>query len=113
MQTVVETSIFMRQAARLFSEDEKMEVISFLAADPYSGDEIPGTGGVRKLRVPASGRGKRGGARIVYHVLNERMPIYALLVYGKNERSDMSPEQRSAVSALAHAIKTQAKRRMS
>jgi mRNA-degrading endonuclease RelE of RelBE toxin-antitoxin system len=113
MQVVVETSIFARQCEKLFSEDEKMDLISFLAANPYLGDEIPGTGGVRKMRVPAGGRGKRGGARVIYYVLNEHMPIYAVLVYGKNQRADMTADQRSTVTALAHAIKAQAKRRMS
>lgn len=111
MQTVVETSIFSRQAEKLFSEDEKMEVIGFLAANPLLGDEIAGTGGVRKLRVPASGRGKRGGARIVYYVLNDENPIYALLVYGKNERADMSPEQKVAATNLARALKAEWRRR--
>jgi len=113
MQVVVETSIFTRQAEKLFSDDEKMEVIGYLAANPYLGDEIPGTGGVRKLRVPASGRGKRGGARVIYYVLNDGLPIYALLVYGKNERADMSPKQRLAVAALAQAIKRQARGKLS
>jgi hypothetical protein len=112
MQVVVETSIFTRQAEKLFSDDEKMEVISFLAANPYLGDEITGTGGVRKLRIPASGRGKRGGTRLIYYVFGDEVPIYALLVYGKNERADMSPQQRAAVAALAQAIKTQARRRL-
>jgi hypothetical protein len=113
MQVVVETSIFTRQAEKLFSDDEKMEVISYLAANPYLGDEITGTSGVRKLRVPASGRGKRGGARLIYYVLSDEMPIYALLVYGKNERADMSSKQRATVAALALAIKRQAKRKLS
>lgn len=112
MQVVVETSTFTRQAEKLFSDDEKVEVINFLAANPYLGDEITGTGGVRKLRVPASGRGKRGGARLIYYVFSDEMPIYALLVYGKNERTDMSPQQRTTVAALAQAIKKQAKRRL-
>jgi mRNA-degrading endonuclease RelE of RelBE toxin-antitoxin system len=111
MQTVVETSIFSRQAEKLFSEDEKMEVIGFLAANPLLGDEVAGTGGVRKLRVPASGRGKRGGARIIYYVLNNENPIYALLVYGKNEQTDLSPDQRVAVTGLARAIKSEWRRR--
>lgn len=75
MQAVVETSIFTRQAEKLFSDDEKLEVISFLAANPYLGDEITGTGGVRKLRVPASGRGKRGGARLIYYVFSDECPF--------------------------------------
>ena len=66
MHTVAETPIFSRQIDKLFSEDEKRELIDYLAENPLAGDEIPGTGGVRKVRFAASGRGKRGGARVIY-----------------------------------------------
>ncbi|MEQ9245095.1 MAG: type II toxin-antitoxin system RelE/ParE family toxin [Nitratireductor sp.] len=106
MQTVAETPTFSRQAEKLFSEDEKRELIDFLAENPLAGDEIPGTGGVRKVRFAASGRGKRGGARIIYYYLDEAMPLYALLAYAKNAKTDMTPEEKRAVSALVTALKT-------
>ena len=105
MQTVAETPTFARQADKLFSEDEKRAVIDFLAENPLAGDEIPGTGGVRKLRFGALGRGRRGGARIIYYFLDETMPIYALLAYAKSARTDLSPDQNRAVSALVAALK--------
>lgn len=105
MQTVAETPTFIKQAAKLFSASEKKAVIDFLAANPYSGDLIPNTGGVRKVRVPASGRGKRGGARVIYYVFNEDAPIYALLVYAKNQSVNLTPNEAKAVSAFAEAIK--------
>ena len=67
MQTVAETPIFSRQADKLFSGDEKCELIAYLARNPLDGEVLPGTGGVRKLRFASSGRGKRGGARIIYY----------------------------------------------
>ena len=70
MQTVAETPTFSRQADKLFREKEKRELIDHLARNPLAGDEIPGTGGVRKLRYAMAGRGKRGGARIVYYYLD-------------------------------------------
>ena len=105
MQTVAETPTFARQADKLFSEDEKRAVIDFLAENPLAGDEVPGTGGVRKLRFGASGRGKRGCARVIYYFLDETMPIYALLAYAKSARTDLSPDQKRAVSALVAALK--------
>ena len=86
MQTVAETPTFSRQADKLFSEDEKRELIDFLAEHPLAGDEIPGTGGVRKLRFAAFGRGKRGGARVIYYYLDEAMPVYSLLAYAKTAK---------------------------
>lgn len=106
MQTVAETPIFTRQADKLFDEEEKRALIDFLAANPLSGDEIPGTGGVRKVRFAASGRGKRGGARVIYYYLDGTMPLYALLAYAKNAKDDMSPDERRTVAALAAALRT-------
>ena len=57
MQTVAEAPIFSRQTEKLFSEDEKRELIDFLSENPLAGAEIPDTGGVRKVRFAASGRG--------------------------------------------------------
>lgn len=84
MQTVAETPIFTKQAAELFTEEERTELIDFLAPNPEVGDEIPGTSGVRKVRFGAKGKGKRGGARVIYYWYSNDAPIYALLAYGKN-----------------------------
>lgn len=105
MQTVAETPTFTRQADRLFSEDERPALIDYLADNPLAGDEIPGTGGVRKLRFTAKGRGKRGGARVVYFYGGEDMPLYALLAYAKSARADLSPSERRAVRTVVAAIK--------
>ena len=87
MQTVAETPTFSRQADKLFSEDEKRELIDFLAEHPLAGDEIPGTGGVQKLRFAPFGRGKRGDARVIYYYLDEAMPVYALLALCKDREN--------------------------
>ena len=111
MRTVVETPAFSRQADKLFSEDDKRELIDLLATSPLAGDEIPGTGGVRKLRFAASGRGKRGGARVIYYYLDDAMPVYALLAYAKAAKTDLTPKERRAVSAMAAALKAAWKER--
>lgn len=105
MQTVAEMPLFIRQAAELFNEEEHKELIDFLAANPQAGDEIPGAGGVRKLRFGAKGKGKRGGGRVIYYWYSDDAPIYALLAYGKNEKTDLKPSEAKAVAAFAKAIK--------
>ena len=105
MQTVAETPTFVRQTEKLFSEDETTELMDFLAANPLAGDEIPGTGGVRKVRFAASGRSKRGGARIIYYYLDDAMLLYALLAYAKADQADMTPDEKRAVSALVATLK--------
>ena len=105
MQTVAETPTFTRQAEKLFSEDEKQELITYLAKNPRDGDVIPDTGGVRKVRFAASGRGKRGGARVIYYFLDETVPLYALLAYPKNAKSDLTADEKRTTFALVEAIK--------
>ena len=94
MHSVLETSAFSRRADDLLSRVERDELVDTLARDPLAGDVIPGLGGVRKLRFAARGRGKSGGFRVIYYVLDANLPILALLLYGKNEQDDLSALQR-------------------
>jgi len=102
---VLETSSFTRRADALLSREERAELIDRLAGNPLAGDVMPGLGGVRKMRFAPKGRGKSGGFRVFYYVLRDNLPILALLLYGKNERGDLSPEQRKVVAALAAEMK--------
>ena len=111
MQTVAETPTFVRQADKLFSEDEKCELVDFLAENPLAGNQIPGTGGVRNLRFTASGQGKRSGARVIYYYGGVSVPIYLLLAYAKSVRADLTPLERRTVATLAAAIKATGKER--
>jgi hypothetical protein len=111
MQTVVETPTFYRRADKLLSEEEHADLINWLANHPTAGEEIVGTGGVRKMRFGALGKGKSGGVRVIYYFYDEEMPIYALLIYAKNERADLTPDERRAVAAFAAGIKATRKRR--
>ena len=104
MQVVAETPTFTRQA-------EKAAVVDFIAANPEAGDVIPGMGGVSKVRVPASVRGKRGGAWVVYYHYSDDAPIYALLAYAKAQRTDLTAEEAKAVAAFAAAIKASHRKR--
>ena len=90
MLTVAETPVFTKQADALFDEVEKQALITFLSQNPLAGDLISGTGGVRKVRFGTSGRGKRGGARVIYYYYDETLPLYALLVYPKNAKADLT-----------------------
>ena len=81
-----------------------------MAEHPLAGDLIPGTGGVRKLRFAASARGKRGGARVIYYYRDADMPLYALLVYPKNVKTDLTPADKKAVTALVDKLKSKRKK---
>ena len=107
----METPVFIRRPEKVLGEDEHAGLMAFLARDPEAGDEIVDTGGVRNVRYGAKGKGKSGGVRVIYYFYDQDMPIYALLVYGKNERADLTAKQRKTVAAFAGAIKATRKRK--
>ncbi len=109
--TIVETPAFARRVEKLLSADEREEVVTFLAENPEAGDEIPGTGGVRKVRFAAKGKGKSGGVRVIYYFFDRDNPLYAVFIYGKGEQADLSPDQTRAVADFAAGIKAMAKAR--
>lgn len=109
--SVVETPAFARRAEKLLSPDERAELITFLAENPEAGDEIPGTGGVRKVRFAAKGKGKSGGVRVVYYFFDQDNPLYAVFIYGKGEQANLTPDQTKAVAGFAAGIKATAKAR--
>ena len=109
-QTVAETPTFTKQADKIFSNEAKRDVIDFLAANSKAGDIIPGTGGVRKVRVPTSGRGKRGGARVVHFYYDESTPLFALAVYAKSQKADMTTDEKRKVTALVQILKRKARK---
>ena len=106
--TVVELHAFTRSAARIWSDEEITALVDYVARNPEAGDVIQGTGGVRKLRWARSGGGKRGGARVVYFYYRSDTPIYMLLAYAKAKASDLTPDEKKAVAALASAIEAAA-----
>ena len=102
--TVVETRSFIEDAAGCFTEEERTEFIEYIARNPTAGVVVPGAGGVRKVRWRARGRGKRGGARVVYFFHNERVPLFLLAAYAKSQRVDLAPAQRTAMRRIAAEI---------
>jgi hypothetical protein len=88
--SVTELAGYKRRASELLTEAEQDAVVDLIAYGPTSGDLIPGTGGLRKLRVGRSGSGKRGGARVIYYFYNEDVPILLMAIYAKNEKADLS-----------------------
>jgi mRNA-degrading endonuclease RelE of RelBE toxin-antitoxin system len=111
MLTIVEFPSFSSQVGRLINSSERDELITFLAKQPDAGQEIPGTGGVRKLRWQGMGKGKRGGLRVIYYFYNETAPVFLLTVYGKGEQEDLTPEQKKQMIAFAKILKLECKNR--
>ena len=109
---VVETEPFLAGAARLgISETERVALIIYLAANPAVGVVVPETGGVRKLRWALPGRGKSGGARVIYYYHNEPIPLYALNIYAKNQKTNLSAAEKKAARKTVAAIVAEHDRR--
>ena len=89
MQSFIETRLFTKLVEEYLSEDEYVELQTALIAQPEAGDVIPGSGGVRKLRWRGSGRGKRGGLRVIYYLRSRGGQIWMLTVYAKNVADDI------------------------
>jgi len=86
------------------SEEEISSLTDFLAENPTAGDEIPGTGGCRKLRVAMPGKGKRGGYRVITFFSGEAVPVFLITVFKKGERSDLSKLECNRLKQLTKAI---------
>ena len=101
---VIETPLFVARTRKLMSNDEREELIAYLSRNPTAGDIVPGAGGVRKLRWALEGRGKSGGARIIYFFHSVDVPLFALTAFPKNERSDLSQEERNDFRRLVKVL---------
>jgi hypothetical protein len=107
LNSVVETWSYLRDAEGQLTENQRAGIVNSLAADPLQGVLIKGTGGLRKMRIAASGRGKRGGGRIVYWFHSEGYPIVLLAMFAKNEAADLSAAERIALVKIADRLMEQ------
>ncbi|HEY1050816.1 MAG TPA: hypothetical protein VGE39_13695 [Prosthecobacter sp.] len=95
-----ETFIFTRRVTELLSDDMYAALQNHLVLHPDAGDVIPGSGGLRKVRWSAPGRGKRGGVRFIYYWWHAKDIISLLLIYAKNEQDDPTPDQLKKLKQL-------------
>jgi hypothetical protein len=104
--TVVETPFFLRKAADLLDEEAMAELVTFVGSNPEVGEVISETGGVRKLRWPARGKGKRGGVRVIYYFHSETFPLMLLTVYAKNQKANLTKAERNDLKKLVPLLVT-------
>lgn len=88
-----ETLRFERKALKLIEDDEIAEIQLYLCQFPEWGAIIPNSSGIRKLRWASSGRGNRGGARVIYYFAVSKERILLLDIYAKNEKEDLTYEE--------------------
>lgn len=104
MQTVVELPEFLRKSEKLLTASQRLSIINYLAEHPSSGDIMQGTGGIRKLRWSAHGKGKSGGVRVIYYYHNESIPLFLLTVFGKGEKANLSKGERNDLTRFTSLL---------
>jgi len=104
MITVAETGEFIRKSKKLLSEDERQELVSYLSAHPESGAVMEGTGGIRKLRWARQGMGKSGGVRVIFFYYSQGMPLYALTLFGKGDKDNLTQAERNDLAKLVDIL---------
>jgi len=109
----IESVTFTASILDYLSDEDYRELQKSLVLNPFAGSVMPGCGGLRKVRFrdPRRGKGKRGGLRIIYLYLAEQSWVFLLDVYDKDEKDDLSREEKKVLARLATRIKEAAKSR--
>lgn len=100
------TEIFQKSWKAMGLSDEDLPLLEMeLLKNPRAGDVIEGTGGARKLRIQLEGRGKSGGARVIYLDVYEKEHLYLLFAYPKNVQENLTADQKKAIAKLIEVLK--------
>ena len=102
--TVVETPTFKNDADRLLGEEERLELITYLASNPTAGAVISGTGGIRKVRWARENEGKSGGYRAIFYYHSEEIPLFALMVYPKSTKDNLTKGERNELKKFIREL---------
>lgn len=105
MQTVVELPEFIKCVKKLgLSDEEREAIVDLIASNPDAGDEIAGTGGMRKLRIAGKGKGKSGGYRAITFFSGQDIPVFLVTMYGKSQKENITDAEKNVMKSLAGAI---------
>lgn len=104
MQTLVPIGTFEDKARKLLGNAGFNDMLEFLARHPNSGRIIKGTGGLRKVRIARPGKGKSGGARVIYYYHNDGKPLLLLLIYAKATQDSLTNTEKVQLRKYVDAI---------
>lgn len=96
----IETDFFTEDVIELLTDDEYARLQLYLTINPEAGDLIQDTGGLRKVRWAAGGKGKRGGVRVIYYDASNVHQIRMLLIYRKGVKDDLSEKEKALLRAI-------------
>ena len=101
---IAELGPFRKEAGEIWTNEEIDALRQFLALNPEAGDVIQQTSGVRKLRWRTPGRGKSGGARVIYYFRDLNMPLYLIAVYRKSEKDTLTQAEKATLRKLVEEL---------
>jgi len=104
MQTLVPIGTFEEKARKLLGKAGFDDLLEFLARRPKAGRVIQGTGGLRKLRFARPGKGKSGGARVIYYYHDDTKPILLLLIYAKADQDNLTNAQKAQLKKRVNIV---------
>ncbi len=105
LPTIVSNDRCDAKAEKLLTVDQRDDFELALAAAPEAHPVVPGLNGVRKARFGAQSRGKQGGVRVIYFYAISREIVYLLGIYAKNEREDLTNDQKKAINKAVEELK--------
>ena len=104
LNTIAELPSYISLAEKHLTQEERQAIIDFLAKNPKSGDLMQGTGGVRKLRWSKGNRGKSGGVRVIYYFHSDKLPLYLVTLFAKNERDNLTDQECNDLAKLVDIL---------
>ena len=106
MKIVVKrTRPYARKVRKLLAAKDVIAMEAAIAENPLRWPVIQGTGGVRKARHAAHGRGQSGGVRVAYYLHVKGPSVYMLTVYAKKDRDNLNEADKAALKQFVKAIK--------
>ncbi len=102
---IVHTMIYERKVSAILTPLERDSIEHNIANNPTFYPVIPGTGGIRKARASRGGKGKRGGARIIFYFWQIETTIFMLTAYAKSDQEDLSDAEKKRMKTLVDALK--------
>jgi hypothetical protein len=102
LQSVVELPEFLRRAKAIMSDEERIAIVDYVAANPEAGVSLGG--GLRKVRIAREGGGKSGGYRTIYIFGGTDVPLFLVTVFAKNEKDNLSRTEQAELVALSKML---------
>ena len=108
--TIIQSRTFAKTIDKLLGKKQLLQedfddLKKTLAEKPTTGDLIPGTGGIRKIRLKSPSKGKSGGFRVCYFDDQKDSNLYLLLIYPKSSQQSLTPAEKKILKETTKIIK--------